>query len=879
MPGHSHRSGGLKQTNKKNKRTKSSKRSIKDSMGGRVNKSSAGRQTIAQSKADRRHFQQQKRTASRMAVVKRNRGLDGGAPTPRVIGIISLGQDAMGMEERMRKFLLKDADDVFFNKGTVTAKFEVHKKMGCLTFLTNSTAFGPHYDDSDDSAVLSALDLCRVCDMILFVVDGNGPDPKNNLMGMNIGDGNKTTSASVGGQNFDHLISKRGDRIISSIKAQGLPTPLTILAKTLKDEQDEDFMTVQSTKSVRRSALKRKSELKQYMMRFAATEFGVEKDKVMEIDLTEMDEEEMEADEAEHPVHRLSGAALIRTLCTMAASPPNWITESPRNFILSDSHEYNSERQELQLTGYIRGSTPFNVNSLLHFPNLGTFACKIVMSANNPLSSKKKGNFEGENILESDTMKRESLDMFATPDALDGEQNLVGFDEEDPDDNAENTEESGSFRPAGWSDYQSSWLDAVDGDVSVGEGELDRGELAKSLNQKSTHSVATGIESMDDDGDVSPEERALLLHQRRKDQKDALEFPDELEITEDVQAQNRLARYRSIKSFRKSFWDPKENLPEDYSQVYHFKSFRGTQRNVMADMKDISAAANIVSGKFWGESPKTQSGMEEDSENEDPLEACIPSGSYVTICVERVHLESYAKLSTEAVIAAVVLLPHENKVSVLHMGLSQSTSCQQSDEIPVKSKDVLTFRCGWRTWKGRPIFSQNNLNSDKHKFERFLPRGGAFFAASVYGPVTYTPCPVLVFREGISDHRELVAMGSMLPADADRIVLKRIVLTGYPVRVHKRHATVKYMFYNPDDVNWFKPAGLVTKHGLNGNIIESVGEHGTMKCLFNAPIKQHDTVCLPLYKRIYPKFANTMPATDDGVSVRSSKQRERLIVL
>jgi len=28
-----------------------------------------------------------------------------------------------------------------------------------------------------------------------------------------------------------------------------------------------------------------------------------------------------------------------------------------------------------------------------------------------------------------------------------------------------------------------------------------------------------------------------------------------------------------------------------------------------------------------------------------------------------------------------------------------------------------------------------------------------------------------------------------------------------------------------------------------------------MKCLFNAPIKQHDTVCLPLYKRIFPKYA------------------------
>ena len=885
MNGHSHKAGGLKQSNKKNKRTKASKRSIKGNMGGRVNKSSAGGKAVVQSKADRRHFQQQKRVASRMAVVNRKRGLDGGAPTPRVIGIISLGQEASGLEERMRSFLVKDADSVDDKYSSVTAKYEVHKKAGCLTILTNSTAFGPHYDNSDDSAILSALDLCRVCDMVLFVVDANGPDPSVNLTGMNIGGDDKSvsTARSIGGQQYDHLISERGDRVLSAIKAQGLPTPLTILAKTVKDEPEEDYMTMQSTKSIRRSALKRKTDLKQYIHRFATTEFGVEKDKVMEVDLTGMEEEGMDDDETEQQSRLSASAALVRTLCTAAASAPNWITESPRTYILSDSYEYSPERQELLLTGYIRGSAPFNVNSMLHIPNLGTFACSMVKKTSAPLSKKHGGMEEDEKVLESDPMKRENLEMFATPDALEGEQNLVGFDEEYPDeDDEEDDGNNGHISPAGWSDYQSSWLDGIDGDVSVGEGELDRGELAKALNQKSSQSVATGVMDMDDDdNEISPEEKALLLNQRRKDHKDTLEFPDEVEITEDLKAQDRLARYRSIKSFRKSYWDPKENLPEDYSQIYHFKSFRGTQRDVMADMKDITAAASKINGSFWGKSPETsdQQDMDDDCEDDDLLEACIPSGRYVTVTVERVSIKSFSQISSKAAIAAVALLPHENKVSVLHMSLSQSTNCKQSEEIPVKSKDVLTFRCGWRTWKGRPVFSQHNLNSDKHKFERFLPRGGAFFAASVYGPVTYTPCPVLVFRDGVSEERELVAIGSMLPADADRIVVKRIVLTGYPVRVHKRHATVKYMFYNPDDVNWFKPAGLVTKHGLNGNIIESVGEHGTMKCLFNAPIKQHDTVCLPLYKRIYPKFANTVPASDDGVSVRSSKQQERLVVL
>jgi pre-rRNA-processing protein TSR1 len=129
----------------------------------------------------------------------------------------------------------------------------------------------------------------------------------------------------------------------------------------------------------------------------------------------------------------------------------------------------------------------------------------------------------------------------------------------------------------------------------------------------------------------------------------------------------------------------------------------------------------------------------------------------------------------------------------------------------------------------------------------------------------------------------LVAVGSIYGADADSIVVKRIILTGYPTRVHKRHATVKYMFHNPDDVRWFKPAGLSTKHGLHGHIVQSVGEHGAMKCLFNAPIKQHDTVCLPLYKRIFPKFApaSSQSVSDDGETapVYSSAEKSDLVVL
>jgi len=161
---------------------------------------------------------------------------------------------------------------------------------------------------------------------------------------------------------------------------------------------------------------------------------------------------------------------------------------------------------------------------------------------------------------------------------------------------------------------------------------------------------------------------------------------------------------------------------------------------------------------------------------------------------------------------------------------------------------------------------------------------GVWAFASIYSRIVMTPSTVLMFRahelplpaeaevmEPSNDELPpLVASGTLASVDPDRLLIKRILLTGAPLSVSKRTAVVRHMFFQPEDVRWFKPVELWTKHGLIGHIRGAHGTKGYMKCDFDGHIKNHDTVCMSLYKRQFPPFDSRdfgeIPETFNGTA-------------
>merc|ERR1712168_963274 len=151
------------------------------------------------------------------------------------------------------------------------------------------------------------------------------------------------------------------------------------------------------------------------------------------------------------------------------------------------------------------------------------------------------------------------------------------------------------------------------------------------------------------------------------------------------------------------------------------------------------------------------------------------------------------------------------------------------------------------------VFSQHT-NGSRHKYSRFLEKDGGVTVATFYAPITFAPASVLAFKEMKGGSNELVATGALLSVNPDRIVAKRIVLSGHPYRIFTKSAVIRYMFFNRQDIEWFKPVELRTKWGRRGHIQDPIGTRGHMRCFFDGKLKSQDTVLMSLYKRVYPKW-------------------------
>ncbi|XP_006823486.1 pre-rRNA-processing protein TSR1 homolog [Saccoglossus kowalevskii] len=507
----------------------------------------------------------------------------------------------------------------------------------------------------------------------------------------------------------------------------------------------------------------------------------------------------------------------------------------------------------LKVTGFLRGS-PLSVNGIVHLPGFGDFQMKQIDLASDPcplnprVVKNKKENMQVDDdtspmdedikVLEvANPSKQESLESEVIPDPMEGEQTWPTVDELAE---AEAAQKAVAQKrkilkkvPKGTSEYQSAWI--IDDDEQVidddDDNESDSGsddddEFAAIEDSEEEDSEEDGgkmdyetmtMTEIDDDEQYDKgidEEQERLMWEKYIEQRHNEMFPDEIDTPMDTAARIRFQKYRGLQSFRTSTWDPKENLPSDYARIFQFQNFARTKSRVLKEDRD----------------------------------AGVMPGWYVTLHIINVPKTFIDNYESNNPLVIFGLLQHEQKMSVVHFAIKKHPSFTK----PIKSKELLLFQVGCRRFRAAPVFSQHTVG-DKQKYERFLV-SDAVTVATIYAPITFPPTSIMVFKEGIDGCHNLVATGTLLGVNPDRIVCKRAVLSGHPLKINKKKSVVRYMFFNREDIQWFKPIELRTKWGRRGHIKEPIGTHGHMKCVFDRQLKSQDTVLMNIYKRVYPKW-------------------------
>ncbi|KAK5171598.1 hypothetical protein LTR04_001136 [Oleoguttula sp. CCFEE 6159] len=758
------------------------------------------------SKFDRRNQAKQKRMTNHADHVKATSVFSGRDGAPRTVAVVPLceGLSASAAVKSLNSSL--DVEDEVPDNGWVRMNVDRFKQK--LQYIVVGRR-----------DLLQALDACRVADFVVFVLS---PEQE---------------------------VDETGELMLKSIESQGVSNVLTVV---------QGLDTVEPAK--------RKPQVVTSLKSFI-THFFPAQEKVHSLD------------------SRQECANVVRSLCTVTPKGVRW--REDRSWMLVEEARWpTSEGNQTEsatlsgtvvLTGVVRGRG-LKADRLVQVGDWGDFQIEKIVAA--PLESKRRGKEDAmaveeaseENALDQPTVDQDDLnelapeeiameDAAAYPVSLaPSERKGVLLDDHHYfDDDESHIPNMPKKLPKGTSNYQAAWYL---GDVSDSGSEFDDVEdVDGDLDMERSAVPADGVEGLQDMPeptevgaseypqsemflDPSPDEEAEQLAEyraRRKDEaEEDLEFPDEIELHPNVLARERLARYRGLKSLRTSQWETEEDKPyepEDWSRLLEIGDYKGAKSRVLREA--------LVGG--------------------------VTPGIRVHVHLRGVPLTLQGSYNPSRPLALFSLLRHEHK----RTSVDYSMTLASEYPAPLRSKTELIMQCGPRRFVINPLFSQaGNTPNNVHKFDRYLHPGRTAIASFV-APLTWGAVPALFFKQSSpaattgsnSDATtdgnllipqptlELIATGTSLPPSMSRIIAKRIILTGHPYKIHKKLVTVRYMFFNSEDVAWFKALQLWTKRGRSGYVKESLGTHGYFKATFDGKINPQDAVGVSLYKRVFPRTA------------------------
>jgi pre-rRNA-processing protein TSR1 len=492
--------------------------------------------------------------------------------------------------------------------------------------------------------LLATLDACRVADFVVFLLSAH------------------------------EEVDAEGELILKSIESQGLANTFTVVEGLDKVEPAKQRPSVVAS-------------LKSYI-----THWLPSTERVYSLD------------------NRQEAANLVRSLCTITTKGVRW--RDQRSYMFVEDIAWPGGKSavsadgtgEVVLTGVVRG-LGLKADRLMQVGDWGDFQVEKIVAV--PLEAKKKTrgeemavDSEGDGILERPTEDQDDLAELAPEETLmddvtnyatsvaPSERKGVLLDDHHyfSDEEYEEDKRRPKRLPKGTSTYQSAWY--LDDMSDSGSDLEDFDEMEMDDTQSQPAHPADGVEGMDIDGkamtegapseypqsemflDPAPEDEAAQIEEYRQSRKneedDDLEFPDEIELHPNVNARERLIKYRGLKSLKASTWETEEDRPYEPEEW---------QR--LLDISDYKRTATKFMREAWA--------------------GGVKPGTRVSVHLRGVPLHFQETQSRP--MAMFSLLRHEHKRTACNYSILLSSE----HEGPIKSKTELIVQCGPRRMVINPV--------------------------------------------------------------------------------------------------------------------------------------------------------------------------------
>eukprot|EP00668_Euglena_longa_P014485 GGOE01018475.1.p1 GENE.GGOE01018475.1~~GGOE01018475.1.p1 ORF type:complete len:1161 (-),score=460.16 GGOE01018475.1:68-3310(-) len=250
-------------------------------------------------------------------------------------------------------------------------------------------------------------------------------------------------------------------------------------------------------------------------------------------------------------------------------------------------------------------------------------------------------------------------------------------------------------------------------------------------------------------------------------------------------------------------------------------------------------------------------------------------GLYLRIVLEKMPAEFLKEFDPRRPVVMGGLLPHEEKLGMVYMRIKKHRWYPRI----LKCNDPLVLSIGWRRFQTMPVYAIEDQNG-RHRYLKYTPLHMHCIAV-FWGPIFPPNTGVICFQnvmDKTAKHFRPAATGYIMQSEKSSCVVKKIRLTGVPVRIHKNTCFIKNMFNSPLEVAKFEGAKLKTVSGIRGAVKKAVpNKNGIFRAVFEDKILMADIVNLRTWKAVAPEqYYN--PVTDllKGAGWRAMRTQNEL---